>query len=593
MLGQGVHPRAYRPTVAAGPSVADAARSRPHLHLAGPLLTQESDEARLFFALFHAALHNFAGPDTACVFLQTDPHTRGRALCPNVHADLREAVERGLDDAGVDIVELVELIRLDLPDVVGHEHVLLVPLRHQGESHGAVALAAAAPPPGGHAARELMTLGSELVGRLLRLEEERRLTARTIVERDELARRLDEVSLALDMHQHLVDCIAPPAVVHRLGEVLHSAVALQSPRLIVLEYANTGNDIVLSPTRGDLDREVAERAAREREPLLVAAARGIGPRLVVPVVGNGDLLAYLVIEVAPGDEARARVAGAEAAPLLAHQLLVREGVDQSTIALRQDLFLDLLDGRQVDRALERAGKLGHDLREPHVPLVLSPLVSTGDSSCTLTRLPTIVTELVREGNLTRTEPLVGTTDSVAIAFVPGDVRGGITQLAKALKDRVSERGIEVRIAVGPVCANVDDYRGAVEKAMWVVDVLELTGQSRRVARYDDLGVYGLLFDRGQAAQLEEFVTRWIGPLVEYDNQHRAELTKTLQSYFEHGSMAETAHALHVHISTLKYRVKRIEEILGVELDDTEVAFNLQLATKILAVRQKLATSDRV
>lgn len=77
-------------------------------------------------------------------------------------------------------------------------------------------------------------------------------------------------------------------------------------------------------------------------------------------------------------------------------------------------------------------------------------------------------------------------------------------------------------------------------------------------------------------ELAEFTDRWLGPLLGH-----AELTNTLRVFLATGSPSAAAHTLYVHISTLKYRLRRIESILAVELSDPEVRFNLRLAFKAL------------
>ena len=84
-----------------------------------------------------------------------------------------------------------------------------------------------------------------------------------------------------------------------------------------------------------------------------------------------------------------------------------------------------------------------------------------------------------------------------------------------------------------------------------------------------------------------FVDRWLGPLLVH-----TELTHTLRVFLELGGPSAAATALFVHISTLKYRLRRIESILGVGLSDPEVCFNLRLAFKILAVHERLAAGGR-
>jgi DNA-binding PucR family transcriptional regulator len=48
-----------------------------------------------------------------------------------------------------------------------------------------------------------------------------------------------------------------------------------------------------------------------------------------------------------------------------------------------------------------------------------------------------------------------------------------------------------------------------------------------------------------------------------------------------GSYDATAAAVAVHRSTLKYRLQRIREISGKDLNDPDVRFNLQLAARAL------------
>jgi len=83
------------------------------------------------------------------------------------------------------------------------------------------------------------------------------------------------------------------------------------------------------------------------------------------------------------------------------------------------------------------------------------------------------------------------------------------------------------------------------------------------------------------AQLARFAEDWLGRLLEH-----GELTRTLQILLEVGGPSAAAEALFVHVSTLKYRLRKIERILGVDLSDPEVCFNLRFAFKILAVQER-------
>ena len=62
------------------------------------------------------------------------------------------------------------------------------------------------------------------------------------------------------------------------------------------------------------------------------------------------------------------------------------------------------------------------------------------------------------------------------------------------------------------------------------------------------------------------------------NQTEEELRKTLQTYLTCGScITKTAESLFVHRNTIKYRLKKCEEILGTDLSEEGTRFQVQLA----------------
>jgi DNA-binding PucR family transcriptional regulator len=149
----------------------------------------------------------------------------------------------------------------------------------------------------------------------------------------------------------------------------------------------------------------------------------------------------------------------------------------------------------------------------------------------------------------------------------------------------------VSAGIGGVCGGPADFAAEARHAVRALGVLATTGRARAVISYDELGVYGLLVHSDDHARMDEFVRRWIGPLLDYDREHNSELVRTLGTLLDEPTLAEAADVLFVHISTLKYRVKRIEEILGAPIRDPRAAFHLQLATTIHRVRAGIGAPD--
>ncbi|MGZ4160977.1 MAG: PucR family transcriptional regulator, partial [Neobacillus sp.] len=85
----------------------------------------------------------------------------------------------------------------------------------------------------------------------------------------------------------------------------------------------------------------------------------------------------------------------------------------------------------------------------------------------------------------------------------------------------------------------------------------------------------------------DFINEVLGPLIDYENSRKGELLKTLCVYLEgNQNVKRTADALHVHINTLNYRLKRIEEILSVNLTDSNQLLNIHLAVSMFKYVKK-------
>jgi DNA-binding PucR family transcriptional regulator len=89
------------------------------------------------------------------------------------------------------------------------------------------------------------------------------------------------------------------------------------------------------------------------------------------------------------------------------------------------------------------------------------------------------------------------------------------------------------------------------------------------------------------------VRRVLGPLLD-DPRFGGELADTLQAYLATGgSPANAAELLHLHPSSVKYRMRVIRELLGGdELDDHDRRFELELALRMFQTFQNLDDASR-
>lgn len=286
---------------------------------------------------------------------------------------------------------------------------------------------------------------------------------------------------------------------------------------------------------------------------------------------------------------------------VAVDLLVQERISRAVEADQDEVFHDLVEGKALSRIVARAARLGFDLTRPHTPLVCRTgrpglvVPAVRDSAFGALRealLEAYVTAVPAGGP----RLLVGDIGSrELLAYLPTGERAVAERVGAAVLRRAGALGRTVTVGVGPSCPAPDDFAANAERARWTAEVLQLGGIAGPIATFDDIGVYALLFKADRADELELFMRRWIGALIDYDEKRNAELTVTLGTLLEGRGLRQAADQLVIHVSTLKYRIKRIGEILALDYHDPEVAFNLALAVRLYRIsrlRRPVATAER-
>lgn len=108
----------------------------------------------------------------------------------------------------------------------------------------------------------------------------------------------------------------------------------------------------------------------------------------------------------------------------------------------------------------------------------------------------------------------------------------------------------------------------------------------KIMFYNELGVYKALDYIAETDIAKDLYQLYLGDLIAYDEKNNTELLHTLQGLVENNwNMKQAAEKLFIHYNTMKYRVKKIEEILDVDLNDSDQKFNLNLTLKLLQINE--------
>ena len=105
------------------------------------------------------------------------------------------------------------------------------------------------------------------------------------------------------------------------------------------------------------------------------------------------------------------------------------------------------------------------------------------------------------------------------------------------------------------------------------------------------GVGDLLHDLRDTPAVDAFVDEQLGPLLAAGSARHRALLETLEAYLAAGGRkAQAARALHLERQSLYLRLRRIEELLDVSLDDEDAVLGLHLAVRALAFRRRRAAA---
>lgn len=106
------------------------------------------------------------------------------------------------------------------------------------------------------------------------------------------------------------------------------------------------------------------------------------------------------------------------------------------------------------------------------------------------------------------------------------------------------------------------------------------GSAPQVASYDDLGALKLLLALQSSQALETYCATVLGPVEGQGRDYGEELLRSADSFIEHnGHWEHAAKALYCHRHTLRYRIRRVEQLTKRDLSCARDRIELWLALR--------------
>jgi PucR family transcriptional regulator, purine catabolism regulatory protein len=335
-----------------------------------------------------------------------------------------------------------------------------------------------------------------------------------------------------------------------------------------------------------------ERLVVEADGRRVRAGELVLDAVTVPILAGPREHGHVVALATDGERTDDLLALENAATVAALALTQRMEVQAVESKYQTDLMHDLL--RQVDDlddVRRRAAGFGWDLDRRLIAVVLRadrpPEAVVPDE---VTRRPPMSTAL-RPLVLDR-DPhaaIVRFSHEVVIltaAFDGPDARDEARTFVRGVARRAGEAvGGTVSVGLSRPVEDPRDIAGAYDQAARAVTIGHRVRGEGAVAHFDDLGAYRVLALVEDRSELREFAEEILGELAQPTDTAQ-DLRRTLEVLLETGgNVAEAARRLHFHYNTLRYRIDKLESIVGPFTVDARVRLDVQLALLVLAMHE--------
>lgn len=379
-----------------------------------------------------------------------------------------------------------------------------------------------------------------------------------------------------------------------LGETLHCGVCIEDTSFQTLaSYGAPGlahpfKDGVNHRTLPKEEQRILERLHKERRTV------AIGNRLITPIVLRNHISGFVSL-IKPGGAFRdletvslERTATVCAIQMLNEQTAI-ESEQRSKGELLDELLMKEIDTARISR---RMAYFGYGMKTSYYVFVFQIDHASdeiqGEESVDIRKkiIGLLSDDLERSGY----RALVSARIGRVYALIPEKFlemkKQKIKDYGRKLIDRAYEslKKTKVILGISTICKDLSLFARGYQEAQKAIEIAGVKWKDQRVILSSELGHLGILLNARNPEELETFARDKLGILYDYDKKSDSELLKTLYFYIENEfNLHKTAREMNVSISGMRYRLRRIQEVSGIDLNISANRFEVQLALEIFIV----------
>lgn len=172
-----------------------------------------------------------------------------------------------------------------------------------------------------------------------------------------------------------------------------------------------------------------------------------------------------------------------------------------------------------------------------------------------------------------------------LAFLSYDNNNKYELLITQISDLIGKYNANYKIGVSNSFTNIIDFNLCINQSISAYSLYDITDTN--IIYYNSLNIYKILYPIKDKLFLRNYMKEVLDPLNEYDEFHKLDLIKTLETYIKNdGNYKKTGLEMAQHENTIRYRISIAKKILNLENNHFSFIEQVSIAFKINNILSK-------
>jgi sugar diacid utilization regulator len=322
--------------------------------------------------------------------------------------------------------------------------------------------------------------------------------------------------------------------------------------------------------------ELKKIFSKSRQPLYIDIENSKKSYYLFPIYNVSLFLGCLIMKVIDSISKSDQMTLEQGSSILALELLKKQTITEIFYKKTHEQFEALLNYQDVDQLTIQANEIGLNTSSQWVITVFE-IPNYSDLQLLEIEVHQLISK-IKKHLQTEVKLIYGFNNKIVILLSisdPQNLKNIHLKFHSIRAEWETSDAPPFRGGISTIYRGLENIKKCYNEANKALSYLANQNRSD-IIRFEDIGLNRLFLNQS-SEEIEQFINEIFSPLWS-DHDRNKDLEKTLLIYIKNNrSASKTADQLHIHINTLYQRIKKIEDLLQLELNNNEDALKVQLA----------------